>query len=108
MARETKKLQRGSRYEAHDIDNDGVVTDEEIAREKEMIELELREEKARAQQFMAWTAMASMIVASVVLFTPIVSDSRVAGLADLLGLFYIAQAGVVGTYMGTTAWMQRK
>ena len=108
MARETKKLQRGSRYEAHDLDNDGVVTDEEIAREKEMIELELREEKARAQQFMAWTAMASMIVASVVLFTHIVSDSRVAGLADLLGLFYIAQAGVVGTYMGTTAWMQRK
>ena len=108
MARETKKLQRGSRYEAHDLDNDRVVTDEEIAREKEMIELELREEKARAQQFMAWTAMASMIVASVVLFTPIVSDSRVAGLADLLGLFYIAQAGVVGTYMGTTAWMQRK
>ena len=108
MARETKKLQRGSRYEAHDLDNDGVVTDEEIAREKEMIELELREEKARAQQFMAWTAMASMIVASVVLFTPIVSDSRVAGLADLLGLFYIAQAGVVGTYMGKTAWMQRK
>ena len=49
-----------------------------------------------------------MIVASVVLFTPIASDSRVAGLADLLGLFYIAQAGVVGTYMGTTAWMQRK
>ena len=108
MARETKKLQRGSRYEAHDLDNDGVVTDEEIAREKEMIELELREEKARAQQFMAWTAMASMIVASVVLFTRIVSDSRVAGLADLLGLFYIAQAGVVGTYMGTTAWMNRK
>ena len=108
MARETKKLLRGSRYEAHDLDNDGVVTDEEIAREKEMIELELREEKARAQQFMAWTAMASMIVASVVLFTPIVSDSRVAGLADLLGMFYIAQAGVVGTYMGTTAWMNRK
>ena len=53
--------------------------------------------------------MASMIVASVVLFTPIVSDSRcTTGLADLLGLFYIAQAGVVGTYMGTTAWMNRK
>ncbi|MEC8488622.1 MAG: hypothetical protein VXZ13_06920 [Pseudomonadota bacterium] len=103
-----KKLERGSRYEAHDLDGDGIVTDAEIAREKEMIELELREEKAKAQQFMAWTAMASMIVASVVLFTPIVSDSRVAGLADLLGLFYIAQAGVVGTYMGTTAWMNRK
>ena len=62
------------------------MTDAEIAREKEMVELELREEKAKAQQH-ARVAMGSMIVASVVLFTPVVSDSRVAGLADLLGLF---------------------
>ena len=40
-----KKLEQGSRYEAHDLDGDGIVTDEEIAREKEMVELELREEK---------------------------------------------------------------
>ena len=53
---DTKKLEKGSRYEAHDLDGDGVVTDEEIAREKEMVELELREEKADAQQRMAWVA----------------------------------------------------
>ena len=64
-----KKLERGSRYEAHDLDGDGIVTDAEIAREKEMVELELREEKAKAQQHMAWVAMGSMIVASVVLLT---------------------------------------
>lgn len=103
-----KKLERGSRYEAHDLDNDGVVTDEEIAREKEMIELELREEKAKAQQYMAWVAMGSMLVFSTILFLPVVSDSRVNALADLLGLFYIAQAGVVGAYMGVSAWMSRK
>ncbi len=59
-----KKLEQGSKYEAHDLDGDGVVTDEEIAREKEMIELELREEKAKAQQYMAWVAMGSMLVFS--------------------------------------------
>jgi len=32
----------------------------------------------------------------------------VSALADLLGLFYIAQAGVVGAYMGVSAWMSRK
>jgi len=47
-------------------------------------------------------------VFSMILFSPMVSESRVAALADLLGLFYIAQAGVVGAYMGTTAWMSRK
>ena len=103
-----KKLEQGSRYEVHDLDGDGVVTDEEIAREKEMVELELREEKADAQQRMAWVAMGSMLVFSTVLFLPVVSDSRVNALADLLGLFYIAEAGVVGAYMGVSAYMSRK
>lgn len=103
-----KKLETGSRYEKHDLDGDGVVTDDEIAREKEMIELELREEKANAQQYMAWVSMGSMLVFTTVLFLPVVSTSRVSALADLLGLFYIAQAGVVGAYMGVSAWMSKK
>ena len=49
--------------------------------------------------------MVSMLIFTVVLFTPLMSDSRVAGLADLLGLFYIAQAGIVGAYFGAAAWM---
>ena len=57
---------------------------------------------------MAWVAMGAMIVFSAALFTPFVAESRVAALADLLGLFYIAQAGVVGAYMGVSAWMSRK
>ena len=103
-----KKLETGSRYEKHDLDGDGIVTDDEIAREKEMIELELREEKANAQQRMAWVAMGSMLVFSTVLFLPVVPDSRVNALSDLLGLFYIAQCGVVGAYMGVSAWMSKK
>lgn len=103
-----KKLEQGSRYEVHDLDGDGVVTDDELAREQQMIEIELREEKAKAQQYMAWVAMVSMLVFSTFLFLPIIPDSRVNALADLLGLFYIAQAGVVGAYMGVSAWMSRR
>lgn len=103
-----KKLQNGSRFNKHDLDGDGIVTDEELAKEKEMVEMELREEKSEAQKRMAWIAMASMIAFSIFLFLPIVSDNRVKALADLLGLFYIAQAGVVGAYMGATAWMSKK
>lgn len=105
---QNKKLESGSRYEKHDLDGDGIVTDDEIAREKEMIELELREEKANAQQWMAWVSMGSMLVFTTVLFLPVVSTDRVNALADLLGLFYIAQCGVVGAYMGVTAWMAKK
>lgn len=103
-----KRLQDESRFNQYDLNNDGTVSDEELARAKEMLELELREEKFEQQQKMAWVAMATMFVFTVVLFSPFISEGRVNALADLLGLFYIAQAGVVGTYMGAQAIMHKK
>lgn len=103
-----KRLQEKSKYEKFDLDHDGTITDEEMSRAKEMLEIELREEKFDQQQKMAWIAMATMFFFTVVLFSPIISEARVNALADLLGLFYIAQAGVVGTYMGAQALMHKK
>ena len=103
-----KTLEPGSRFAKFDVDGDGVVTDEEMEQATAMLELELREEKSDAQRRMAWIAMASMILFTIGLFAPIFSDSRINALADILGLFYIAQAGVVGAYMGVSAWMSKK
>ena len=91
-----------------DIDGDGKITTEEVAMKERMLEVELREEKAESQKKMAWIAMVMMIGFTVVLFTPLMSDTRVAALADLLGLFYIAQTGIVAAYMGATAYMAGK
>lgn len=91
-----------------DTDADGKVSKEDLEKSNELLELELREEKADAHRRMAWVAIISMIVFTAVLFSPVVSESRVAALADLLGLFYIAQASIVGAFMGVTAWMSRK
>ena len=102
-----KKLQTKSKYNDFDLDGDGVVTDEEIARSREMLDLELREEKSEAQKMMAWLAILVMIAVTVVLFTPFVPDSRVTALAELLGLFYFSLCGIVGTYMGATAFMHK-
>ena len=44
------------------------ITDEEMPKSKEILELELREEKADAQRRMSWIAIASMIVFTIVLF----------------------------------------
>ena len=103
-----KKLDPESIYNKYDINHDGTVSDEEMARNKELLELELQEEKSETQKQMAWAAMLSMIIGTILLFTPVIPDSRVSALSDLLGLFYIAQAGVVGAYMGVTAWMNKK
>ena len=46
-----------------------------------------------------------MLVFPLMVFLPIFPDGRIKALADLFGLFYIGQAGVVGAYMGMTAYM---
>ena len=102
-----KSLEIKSKYNEFDLDNDGVVTDDEIAKSREMIELELREEKSEAQKLMAWLAIIVMVLATIVLFTPLIPDSRVNALSDLLGLFYFSLCGIVGTYMGATAFMHK-
>ena len=103
-----KRLQHQSRYEEFDLDGDGVVTDEELQRSQALVALELQEEKAEAHKRMAWVAMSSMVIFSIFLMLPIMPDSRVNALSDLLGLFYIAQATVCAAYFGSTAYMAKK
>ena len=107
-AKTSKRYRRVQLVIDFDVDGDGKITPEEIAMKERMLEVELREEKAESQKFMAWVAMGMMIVFTVILFTPLMTDTRVSALADLLGLFYIAQTGVVAAYMGATAYMAGK
>jgi hypothetical protein len=109
MATKGKKtLQKDSVYEEYDVDGDGVVSDVELATVKAIHEAEVAEEKADAQRKMAWISIISMLVFTALLFLPIFPDSRIKALADLFGLFYIGMAGVVGAYMGMTAYMSAK
>ena len=103
-----KRLERTSKYAKYDLDGDGEVTDEELERHQQLVELELREEKADSQKQMAWVAMISMVMFSIFLMLPMMPDSRVKALSDLLGLFYIAQASIVAAYFGATAFMSRR
>ena len=92
----------------YDLDGDGVVSEDDLEDMEKIEEIERDNRKQAAQRRMAWVAIWSMIVFNIVLFSPMVSDARVNALADLLGLFYIAQAGVVGAFMGVSAWMSKK
>ena len=100
-----KKLQPESSYNEYDMDVDGIVSDEELNTVKAFHEAESAEEQADAQRRMAWVAMISMLVFTALVFLPIFPDTRIKALSDLFGLFYIGQAGVVGAYMGMTAYM---
>lgn len=88
-----------------DLNGDGKVSDEEIARKERQVELENKDLKEDQQRSMAWVAIFAMVTVTVFLFLPIMSDERVAALADLIGLFYIAMAGIVAAFFGSSAYM---
>jgi hypothetical protein len=82
----------------YDLDHDGVVSDDELRAVETL-------EKSDAQRRMAWVALVSILIFTVLLFLPLVPDKRVELLGDVSSLFYISMAGVVGAYMGMTAYM---
>ena len=103
-----KKLEPESKYAKYDLDQDGVVTDEELQAVKEINEAEAEGRKLRTQRRMATASLVAMGIFTFVLFTPLVPLERLKALSDVSNLFYISMAGIVGTYMGTSAWISKK
>jgi hypothetical protein len=104
----SKKLQSESKYDQYDMDGDGIVTDEELEHAKEIKETERNLRKSLAQLRMARFTLIGMGVFTAAMFTPWVSVERIEALSEISSLFYISGAGIVGAYMGTTAWIAKK
>jgi hypothetical protein len=101
-----KKLQKESIYAEYDEDGDGIVSDEELSHVKEIKQTETQLRKNLAQLRMARFTLIAMGAFTVAMF--FVPLERVEALSDISNLFYISGAGIVGAYMGTTAWMSKK
>lgn len=86
-----------------DVYKDGEITDNELV----LLEQQRIDERQDNQKTMAWVAMASMIGFTLFMFLPFVSDSRIEILTEISSLFYIAQAGVIGAYMGSEALVNK-
>ena len=101
-----KKLQKQSSFADYDEDNDGIISDAELSHGKEIKELESNLRKQLGQLRMArFTLIAMGAFTAAMFFIPL---ERVTALSDISNLFYISGAGIVGAYMGTSAWMSRK
>jgi hypothetical protein len=102
-----KKLEDNSSYNQYDADGDGVVSDQEILKAERLAELENKDRKEDQLRQMAWVAMLSMVLFTIALFLPFLSVERLTALDNLLSMFYIAQAGVVATFFGSSAYMSK-
>tara|TARA_R100001129_G_scaffold141320_1_gene102534 strand:- start:412 stop:735 length:324 start_codon:yes stop_codon:yes gene_type:complete len=102
-----KKLQPQSRYAEFDLDQDGTVSDEELATNEGLMQIQLQEEKADSQRRMAWVSLVSMVVFALLPLMPFVPESRLSTLASLSDMLFLSQASIVGLYFGATAYMSK-
>ena len=111
-----KKLQVGSKWSHLDKDGDGIVSDEEIAMEERMIELEdmrsdmeNEDKKQDAQRNMAWFALAGMLLYpfAVVLAVWIGLDQAAKILGDMAAVYFVSVAAIVAAFYGKEAIAQK-
>ena len=101
-----KKLQKQSKFAEYDEDGDGIVSDAVLSHVREIKQTENELRKNLAQLRMArYTLIAMGVFTFAMFFIPL---DRVKALSDISNLFYISGAGIVGAFMGATAWMNRK
>ena len=101
----SKKLQKSSQYAKYDLDNDGIVSDEEFAHMSDIKKLEHDLRKQRAQRRMATASLVAMAFFTIACF--LVNIERVKALSDISNLFYLTGGGIVSVYMGASAFMSR-
>jgi len=112
-----KKLEPGSRWAHLDRDGDGTVSDEEIAMEERMIQLEdmrsdmeNEDKKQDAQRGMAWFALAGMLLyPSLVVFANWVGlDQAASILGDMAAVYFVSVAAIVAAFYGKEAYAAGK
>ena len=99
-----KQLQKDSKFLKHDLDGDGIVTDDEIAREERMIRLENNDKMQDQQRMLCWVSSLSSIFLIVLVMSPIIPDTRVQMVTALLSTYVVANLGIVATFMGACSY----
>lgn len=81
-----------------DLDGDGVISKKEE---------EIYERKAKNRRRMAWLSLVALIASgfSLMFFVP---ESRLSQLNGILELYWLSLGGIVGAYVGMSAWASRK
>lgn len=114
---EAKMMQQDSIYAHLDTDGDGVITDEEMARAKEIAEWEHKKkmqenEDAKEDQIraMAWFALWGMLLYPVlILVTSVIGVDQASQLiSDIAPTYFVAIAGLVAAFFGAQAYSKGK
>ena len=107
---EMKKLHPDTGLSAADIDGDGIVTEEELAKHERFLNIENADKKEDAQRGMAWFALFGMLLYpfAVVCSAALGVDSASAILGDMAPTYFVSVAAIVAAFYGKEAYTKGK
>ena len=100
-----KKLEHQSVYEKYDLDGDGVVSDEELAKAEEMRRFENEDLKEDAQRKMAWFALFGMLLypAGIFITSLFGLDKAAVIIGEIASVYFVSVAAIVASFYGAQA-----
>ena len=109
-----KKLQKGSQYEKFDLDNNGTISDGEMAMAHKVEQLEHQrnmnenlDKMMDQQRWICCVSSVSSIFLIILCLLPIIPDSRIDMCTALVSTYVIANLGIVSVFMGATAYSKK-
>ncbi len=98
-----KTLQQDSIYNQFDVDGDGVLTDEEMARGEKLIQIENEDKRQDAQRNMAWFALGGMLLYpfAIILASVLGFEGASGLLKDIAPTYFVSVAAIVAAFFGT-------
>lgn len=104
----SKKLQEHSIYNDFDMNQDGVVTDEELDRSEKMLQIDNMDKLADQQRIMAWLALFLPFILIIYLASGFVEPTKVTLIMSLVATFSASMGTVVVAFMAATAYVRGK
>ncbi len=93
-----------------DLDGDGVVTDEELERQRKILEIQDEDAMRDAQRKMAWFALFGMLLYpfSVVLAVWLNLGEAAKILGSMASVYFVSVAAIVAAFFGGNAYAKSK
>lgn len=94
--------------EIKDLTGDGQVSEQEFLLQKSIIEEDQENEnqKLLAQQGIAFSSLAALIIFMIVMMTPLVTIERISAIEPIFQMMIFSLSSLVGVFMGIQGFQQ--
>lgn len=105
-----KQLEMNSLLNDADLDGDGIITDDELAKHERMIKIENDDKKEDQIRSMAWFALWGMLLypLGIILSGVFGLNSAADLLSDIAPTYFVAISALVATFFGAEAYKKTK